>query len=214
MKKVSLIIMFTLLIVGLMGCTANDELSKMNRQLNRNLELASGFNDQKTQALDHEVLISDHIQLLASGNINHPLTIEDQELKVKALIQTIMSTRIENINLYEQNIALRNMFISNVSLFRNQELTLTKDHKDIIKDLRQELIEHRQEVIKTNGEIKLLMKSLEGKFNHQHIEEVILILNQILNILEIRQTFLIHVSDTLVEVNQIIESYLIGKSTP
>ena len=154
MKKVSIIIMFTLLIVGLMGCTANDELSKMSRQLNRNLELASRFDDQKTQALDHEVFISDQIQLLASGNINHPLSIEDQELQVRDLIQSIISTRFENINLYEQNKALRDTFRSNVLLFRDQEMTLTEDHKDIIKDLRQELIEHRQEVLETKGEIQ------------------------------------------------------------
>jgi predicted RNase H-related nuclease YkuK (DUF458 family) len=208
MKKISIMVIFGLMVVGLMGCQTTDELSRFQRQTERSINAVAKLDDQSVETFDNNIVITNQTVVLSQSISQSSLDQQNKIEVVQNLVQAIVATRFENIDLYEQNQQQRDALKTNIMLFKEEGFELTDEDKHIIKTLRTELVVHRDIVLVTKGEVKDLLQEIEGKFNLEHIDLVIENLTKVLEILQLRQTFLIQLSAAMTTVNDIASTYL------
>lgn len=210
MKKILGMMFLAVIALTLIGCSALDPLSQFERVAAQEISSVQEFNDvtdEDTNDDEVEALYSGSIQVVSLSATTLDLTNQDKIDYIKSLFQLIRETHLENVALAESTKLSWDELILNIQVFRDSDLELLPDDKEILITYRHEIRTRRTEVRATFGDIKELFDELRGKYTIENLDMITENLEEVLNILDLRQEYITYLNQVILDVDLMITSY-------
>ena len=210
MKKILGMMFLAVIALTLIGCSALDPLSQFERVAAQEISSVQEFNDvtdEDTNDDEVEALYSGSIQVVSLSATTLDLTNQDKIDYIKSLFQLIRETHLENVALAESTKLSWDELILNIQVFRDSDLELLPDDKEILITYRNEIRTRRTEVRATFGDIKELFDELRGKYTIENLDMITENLEEVLNILDLRQEYITYLNQVILDVDLMITSY-------
>ena len=210
MKKFSLTILIALSALLLVGCATLDVLGSFERSISKTIQTTTDLDASITLDIDEQQvnLLSSSVTY-ALSSIPLEQSMEEKIAYARSLHTNIRLLHANNIILHEENKASFAELKNSIQVFRDLEATLAEDDKASIIADREAILASRTVVLETLGDIRILLLELQGKFNLENIDLIIENFEEIKEILTIRQTHLLLVSEKLSSVQMIVDTYLV-----
>ncbi|MBU1142639.1 MAG: hypothetical protein KKH92_03230 [Firmicutes bacterium] len=210
MKKILGMMFLAVIALTLIGCSALDPLSQFERVAAQEISSVQEFNDvtdEDTNDDEVEALYSGSIQVVSLSATTLDLTNQDKIDYIKSLFQLIRETHLENVALAESTKLSWDELILNIQVFRDSDLELLPDDKEILITYRHEIRTRRTEVRATFGDIKELFDELRGKYTIENLDMITENLEEVLNVLDLRQEYITYLNQVILDVDLMITSY-------
>jgi len=210
MKKILMITAILLVALGLAGCQAQDALSVFERAASTDVRLTDQY-DTPDDNLNNETLN----QLTFSNVQTLSLNLSSEEMTTTQKVEYIRSLFTEIQVLHAQNTLIRienkenfEILKQDARTFRELDLTISQEDKDILLSYKEELTASRLEVKETIGVVWDLFKELKGKYNLENIDLVMTNFETIRDILQLRYDHMSFVKVVLADVNVMVLEYI------
>ncbi|RJX26276.1 MAG: hypothetical protein C4537_02660 [Acholeplasma sp.] len=208
MKKIMLGLFVVLLGSLLVGCSALDPLASFERAAGSNVTVIDEFEDIEGDDDVAALSIEKTTILLSTTLADGEMTDLEKVQYIKTLFQEIRVLHAENVLAGEEARTSWQTLKANVTIFREQELTLTEDDKALIQSYRQTLVDERTTILADKGEVRALFVELRGKWNLDNLDLIITNLEAIKVILQERSAFIDLVNESVIAVDAIVQTYL------
>ncbi len=207
MKKI--LLSFTILLtVGLLfGCMDSDPLKAFENSVTTDIKEIDSFEVIE----DHNDVESLSIQLSVLSQttlLEDEMTDQEKIMYARQLFHDIQLIHAQNIISKDTLSQNWQLLKSDIALFREQELNLNDEDKETILSYRAQLIAERELILLDRGKVRELFNELRGQYKLETIDLVISNFEEIKTILEERQAFISLVDDTVIQVNEIVKTYL------
>ncbi len=195
---------------ALIGCSITNDFTAFERAIDRNIEVADGLDRIAAEDLAETNLTPlDASSTFEVVTLSNRVTLDarDQIAAIRALHQAIRVTHAEIVLIREDNRIAREELRVSIQTFKANNLTLSEADRATLDAYVAELKTIREALIETNGDAFQMMKGLRGKYNLQNIDLVETTLNDVSAILIARKAQFQRVSEIIVAVQAIAETY-------
>jgi hypothetical protein len=207
MKKFVLFLAVVGLMIGLIGCQAQNELVRFQRGVNQTIETTDTFEDANLETLNQALLTSSHVSVMSYG-AQIDLETDEKIAQVQSLISEIVSMRFSNYTKHQENVLNFETLKAQIDIFLESEYTLSNDDRLALRAMRLSLNESRSEVQATIGLVRALGQEVRANFNLESIDLVILKLTEMKDIITLRSNHILLVEETLSRANEMVLSYI------
>jgi peptidoglycan hydrolase CwlO-like protein len=144
--------------------------------------------------------------MLFMVSLTPTLALEDTTKSLRMLVIEVRENRLENQSMINELKQLKLDIKTELKEIRESGISVEEETLNLIKSLTKEIREIRNSIMSTKGDIKELQESVRPLIKERQWEEVSAIYNQIIEIQEIRNQYLVELLEKIRQLSELVKS--------